>query len=258
MYVFEPETVFTAIRNHWFYWTQWNGMGQPKVVIGISGGKDSTVVAGLFVKIVGPENVIGVSMPCDGQKDMDDVDKVFAHLGIRRATIDVGDAFHSILIGIENNSVEIKDDTRTNLPARLRMSTLYAVAQSVGGIVLNTCNRTEDNLGYATIYGDNAGSYAPIQDLTVTEVIALGDWLGLPYELTHKTPIDGLQPLSDEEKLGIKYADVDKYIRMNQGDIHLKSIAYSLYDKNKFKLDIVRIPGPKHNMPDFIRGENIE
>lgn len=266
MYVFEPEMVYITIRDHWFDWANYNhffgwnekdGKTLPKVVIGISGGKDSTVVAGLFTKFLGKDNVFGVSLPCDGQKDMPDVNKVFEYLGIKRITIDIGDAFHSIINSIENNAIDVKYDTKTNLPARLRMSTLYAVAQSVGGIVLNTCNHTEDNLGYATLYGDSAGSYAPIQDLTVTEVIALGDWLGLPHELTHKTPIDGLQPLTDEEKLGMKYADVDKYIRLNQGDAALKDKVCEMYNRNKFKLDIIRIPGPKHGFPDYIRFENV-
>ena len=266
MYTFKPEIAYNNIRAHWFSWTSCNGIFDwnekdgktlPKVVIGISGGKDSTVVAGLFTKILGKDNVIGVSLPCDGQNDMSDVDRVFEHLGIKRITIDIGDAFHSIVNSIENCAIDVKYDTKTNLPARLRMSTLYAVAQSVGGIVLNTCNRTEDNLGYATLYGDSAGSYAPIQDLTVTEVIALGDWLGLPYELTHKTPIDGLQPLTDEEKLGMKYADVDMFIRLNQGESELKDKASKMYNKNKFKLDIIKIPGPKHGFPDYIRSESI-
>lgn len=252
-YKFDPESVYNTIHNHWFEWTKHNAINNPYVVIGISGGKDSTVVAGLFVKMLGKDKVIGVSLPCNGQKDMLDVNKVFEYLGIKRLTLDIGTAFNSIINSIENCAIEVKYDTKTNLPARLRMSALYAVAQSVNGIVLNTCNRTEDNLGYSTWGGDNFGSYAAIQDLTVTEVIALGDWLGLPYELVHKTPIDGLQPLSDEEKLGMKYADVDKVIRLNEGSDELKRKIKAKYLANKFKLEYLHLPGPMHNFPDFVR-----
>lgn len=223
-----------------------------KSSLGISGGKDSTVVAGLFAKMLGRDNVIGVSLPCDGQKDMSDVDKVFWHLGIRRATIDIGDAFHFIVNSLENNAIDVSCDTKTNLPARLRMSTLYAVAQSVGGIVLNTCNLSEDICSYSTIYGDCAGSYAPIQGLTVTEIIALGDWLGLPRELTYKTPVDGLQPLSDEEKLGFTYAKLDKFIRRNEGTNEFKEMIYKKYLSGKFKTDIVQIPQPRFDYPNFV------
>ena len=252
-YKFDPESVYNTIHNHWFEWTNHNAINNPYVVIGISGGKDSTVVAGLFVKMLGKDKVIGVSLPCNGQKDMLDVNKVFEYLGIKRLTLDIGTAFNSIINSIENCAIEVKYDTKTNLPARLRMSALYAVAQSVNGIVLNTCNRTEDNLGYSTWGGDNFGSYAAIQDLTVTEVIALGDWLGLPYELVHKTPIDGLQPLSDEEKLGMKYADVDKVIRLNEGSDELKRKIKAKYLASKFKLEYLHLPGPMHNFPDFVR-----
>lgn len=239
----EPSVAFEKIANHFKIWQTENHMPN-KVVIGISGGKDSSVVAGIFSRILGSENVIGVSMPCNGQKDIEDVNAVFNVLGIKRIDIDIGNAFNVILEKIANNNIDISYDTKTNLPARLRMSTLYAIAQSVNGIVLNTCNLSEDYVGYATFGGDNLGSYAPIKNLTVTEVIALGDWLGLPYNLTHKTPIDGLQTLSDEEKLGMSYNDIDEYIRENNGTDEIKDKINVLYAKNKFKLDIINIPGP--------------
>lgn len=251
MYKFNPESAYNTIANHYLQWVTANHCPK-KVVIGISGGKDSSVVAAIFTKLLGADNVIGVSMPCNGQKDMADVDKVFAHLGIKRLTIDIGDAFDSIIHGVENNAVDVHYDTKTNLPARLRMSTLYAIAQSVGGIVTNNCNLSEDCCSYSTIFGDCAGSYAPIQGLTVTEVIALGDWLGLPYELTHKTPIDGLQPLSDEDKLGFTYAQLDKFIRENEGTDEFKQMIVKKYLSGKFKLDIVRIPQPKFDYPNFV------
>ena len=129
------------------------------------------------------------------------------------------------------------------------MATTFAVAQSVGGMVLNTCNLTETILGYCTLFGDDCGSYAPIKDLTVTEVITLGDWLGLPTELTHKTPIDGLQPLSDEEKLGMKYSEVDETIRNGDDKYKIRDRIREIFNKNTFKSDIVKVPGPTLSIP---------
>jgi NAD+ synthase len=138
------------------------------------------------------------------------------------------------------------------------MSTLYAVAQTVGGMVLNTCNLSEDVVGYATLWGDNAGSYAPIQGLTVTEIRQLGDWMDLPHHLIHKTPIDGLQPLSDEDKLGFSYEALDRYIREDIGSDEFKAHINELYRKNKFKTDIVRIPGPNFDdLGNFVRYNNL-
>lgn len=253
-YIFSPEHAFNVIKDDITRFVE--NLRAENIVIGVSGGKDSTVAVALACKIFGKDRVIGVSLPCDGQKDMKDVDLVFDTFKIRRITIDVGDAFHSIINGIENNAVDATYDTLTNLPARLRMSTLYAVAQSVNGIVCCTANLTESILSYATLYGDHAGSYSPLWDLTVTEVIALGDWLGIPYELTHKVPIDGLQPLTDEQKLGFTYADTDKYIRENIGSDGFKKKVFQKYLNGKFKMDIVNIPHPEFNYPNYVINEN--
>lgn len=242
---YSPSEIYNQISWCWDKWIEDNKIpSDTKWVVAISGGKDSTVVAALATKKFGKENVVGVALPCDGQKDFNDSLTVFKHLGIKYVNIDIGDSVFYILQGIENNAIDVSYDTKTNLPARIRMSTTYAVAQSVHGIVLCTANLTESVLGYCSLFGDDCGSFAPLKNLTVTEVISLGDWLGLPYELTHKTPIDGLQPLSDEEKLGMKYADVDKFIRNNEGSDELKEKVRSMYAKNKFKTDIVRVPGP--------------
>ena len=203
-------------------------------------------------KIFGKKNVIGVSLPCDGQKDMPDVNLVFKTLGIKRLTIDIGDANRSILNSLENNALDIHEDTKTNLPARLRMSALYAVAQSVDGVVLCTANLSESVVGFATLYGDHAGSFAPIWDYTVTEVIALGKWLGLPDELVDKVPIDGLQPLTDEEKLGLKYGNIDKYIRLDLGSNAIKKKILDKWMKNKFKMDVVDVPHPTSGLPNHL------
>lgn len=252
-YDFTPELAFGVIRPRW---QEWDAQVKPKTyVIGISGGIDSTCVAALACKIFGKDRVVGVSLPCDGQSDMEDVNKAFAWLGIRRLTLDIGDAFASLKNGIENNGVELTDVCKTNMPARLRMTALYGVAQCLGGVMVNTCNLTEDIVGYSTLYGDNAGSYAPISKLTKTEVIQIAKWLGVPENLANKTPIDGLQPLTDEEKLGITYAKVDDLIRstgpVSEAD---KAKVFELYTKNKFKLEIVNIPGPKFDeYPNYPR-----
>ena len=234
---------------------------QTKVVIGISGGKDSSVVAAICAKAIGPENVIGVMMPCGIQKDIADSQMLIDFLGIKSTTVNIGNAFNDLCNAI-NLGVELSYDTKTNLPARLRMSTLYAVAQTVGGFVANTCNLSEDYApgGYATLFGDNAGSFAPIQDMTVTEVIEVGEDLGLPYNLLHKTPIDGLQPLSDEEKIakqtgieGWTYARFDKLIRGEKHDFTPEEVEILRKgaQAGKFKRDIVQIPKFKTHRPNI-------
>lgn len=241
------DKIYKEIRLQWNVWHK-NAGSPQKYIVGISGGVDSSVVVALACCIFGKDNVIGVSLPRDGQNDMWAVDALFNYLGIKRVTIDIGDAFNSIINGIENNAIDMSDDCRINLPARLRMSTLFAVAQCVGGMVLNTCNLSEDIVGYSTFGGDNFGCYAPIKNLTKTEVIALGKILGLPKDLVEKTPIDGLQPLSDEEKLGFTYAKLDDFIRLNDiNDLDFADKIKKLFEKNKFKLDIVKIPGPEFN-----------
>ena len=252
-YNFTPELAFKEIEAHW---KAWDAQVKPKCyVVGISGGIDSTCVAALACKIFGKDRVVGVSLPCDGQSDMDDVNSAFAFLGIRRLTIDIGDMFSLGKNAIENNGLEVNDVCKTNMPARLRMTMLYGVAQSLGGVVANTCNRSESVLGNDTLFGDDCGSYAPIQKLTKTEVKAIAAWLGVPDNLVNKTPVDGLQPLTDEERLGITYAKVDDYIR-STGPVSMveESLILEKFIKNKFKMEIVRIPGPEFgHFPDKLR-----
>ena len=223
---------------------------QTKVVIGISGGKDSSVVAAICAKAISPENVIGVMMPCGIQKDIADSQKLIDFLGIKSVTVNIGPAFEALCNSM-NLGQELSYDTLTNLPARLRMSTLYAVAQTVGGFVANTCNLSEDTVGYATLYGDNAGSFAALSKLTTEEVMEIGDDLGLPFELVHKVPIDGLQPKTDEDKLGFTYHEVNELIRKGIKGPHFEKII-DMYRKNKFKLDIVRIPYFDPHLPNAI------
>lgn len=256
-YKFNPEIAYNKIAYHW---EQWDKLVQPKCyVVGISGGKDSTVVAGIGVKNFGNDKIIGVMLPNGEQKDISDSEEVCKFLGIRAVTVNIGKAYEELLDEVTYGALKplgmdtASYDTKTNTPARLRMSALYAIAQSLGGIVLNTSNRSENVVSFSTLYGDHAGSYAPIQDLTVTEVMQLGDWLGLPYNLVHKTPVDGLQPKTDEEKLGVTYAEIDKLIRLGQATDEVHSKVETYYARGKFKLDIVQIPGPSLELPDYFR-----
>ncbi|MBR1739486.1 MAG: NAD(+) synthase [Ruminococcus sp.] len=183
-----------------------------KAVLGISGGKDSSVAAAVCVEALGSDRVIGVLMPQGEQADIDCSKLLVSHLGIKSYEINVGSTVSAIMEEIKK-SLEITNQAYVNTPARIRMTTLYAVAACVNGRVINTCNLSEDWVGYSTKYGDSAGDVSPLSDLTVTEVIAVGDALGLPYELTHKVPIDGLCGKTDEENLGFTYAELDRYIR---------------------------------------------
>ena len=198
-----------------------NGKG-CKAVIGISGGKDSSVSAALCAEALGRDRVIGVLMPNGIQSDISDSKQLVEHLGIPNVELNIGDAFEAMkgmltgsgslleLCGLDG----LSRDTEINLPPRLRMATLYAVGQMVpgGARVVNTCNASEDYVGYSTKYGDAAGDFSPLSHLLVHEVRQIGDVLGLPQELVHKVPSDGLSGMGDEEKLGFTYAVLDEYI----------------------------------------------
>lgn len=186
--------------------------GAQTVVIGMSGGKDSTITAALLVEALGSDHVFGVLMP-QGDQGLNDADKICDHLGIRYTTVNIGDTCSTLEDSI--NVVELSSLSKLNIPARIRMTTLYALGQNIkGGVVVNTCNLSENWLGYATKFGDAVGDFSPLGGLTVTEVLEIGDYMGLPYEWVHKTPDDGLPgSMSDEEKLGFSYAELDRFIR---------------------------------------------
>ena len=219
-------------------------------VIGISSGKDSTIVAKLCVEALGADRVIGVMMPNGVQKDISDSIKVCKLLGIKNYTINIEGAVNSTLNQMKECGIEITEQTRTNLPARIRMSTLYAVSQSNNGRVSNNCNKSEDTMGYSTRYGDAAGDFSPLSGLTTVEIVAIGDYLGLPYDLVHKTPIDGLNTnadgsyVTDEQSMGVSYDDIHKYVRM-RNELSQETIDYisGREKKNLFKLQLM----PKFN-----------
>ena len=205
-------------------------------VVGISGGKDSSVVAALCVEAIGKERVIGVLMPCGKQQDIYMSYKLVQHLGIKHYEINIQQAVEAIT-GSMDFLPEMTEQAKTNLPARVRMTTLYAVSQSMNGRVANTCNLSEDWVGYATRYGDGAGDFSPLCNLTVTEVKEIGKVLGLSEELVEKTPIDGLCGKTDEENLGFTYAELDKYIRTGiMEDLEKKKRIDLLHEQNLFKV----------------------
>ena len=191
-----------------------NASETTKAVVGISGGKDSSVAAALCAKALGTDRVIGVLMPQGEQADIDCSRLLVNHLGIKNFEINIGTAASALLENV-GGCIELTPQAKINTPPRIRMATLYAVAASVegGGRVVNTCNLSEDWVGYSTKFGDSAGDFSPMAYLTVTEILAIGDYLGLPHELVHKTPIDGLCGKTDEENLGFTYAELDLYIR---------------------------------------------
>lgn len=207
-------------------------------VVGISGGKDSSVVAALCVEALGKDRVIGVLMPCGVQADIEMARKLVNHLGIKNYEVNVEAAVNGLLNALPD--IEISTQTKTNLPPRIRMATLYAVGQSVNGRVANTCNLSEDWVGYSTRYGDAAGDFSPLSRLTVTEVKAIGREMGLPEDLVEKVPIDGLCGKTDEENLGFTYAALDQYIR--EGiceDKELKEKIDRMHERNLFKLELM-------------------
>lgn len=208
-------------------------------VIGISGGKDSSIVAALCVEALGKDRVIGVLMPQGEQPDIDMAYMLVNHLGIRHYVVNIKDAVDGVLNNMPGD-LEITEQTMINLPARIRMSTLYAVSQSVNGRVANTCNLSEDWVGYATRYGDAAGDFSPLSQLTVTEIKEIGYLLGLPRVLVDKTPIDGLCGKTDEENLGFTYAELDTYIRTGViDDQRKKELIDKKHEANLFKLELM-------------------
>ena len=280
-YEFTPQLAFANIETHMKMWAEQTNA--KNFVVGISGGKDSTVVAMILCAIFGKERVYGVMMPQGVQSDIHDSRDVCDILGIHQTIVNIDDSVGALTSQIWQNRSESgiypSKDMEINLPARIRMSTLHAIGQCVDGRVINTSNLSEDMVGYATQFGDNAGAYAPLQGLTVTEVKELGKYLidvlgiedkeysapalnryvSIPnkkrlIELVDKTPVDGLQAQTDEERLGFTYTDLDKFIRFNEGSDEFKALIRKKYQQNKFKLEIVQMPQPDFSyLPNFVK-----
>ena len=234
------------IRN----WFEQNGKDK-RAVIGISGGKDSTIVAGLCVRALGKERVLGVLMPNGDQKDIRDSYRVCEALDIDHIVVNIGATYNTIAEEIEtslnmkNIATNLSEQTLINITPRLRMTTLYGVSQTVGGRVVNTSNLSEAKVGYFTRWGDECGDMKPLVNLTKSEVVAIGKTMTeIPIDLIEKTPSDGLSEQSDEEKIGFSYDNLDKYIRNQKDDIpqdiinkivdRMNSVAFKLVPVNCF------------------------
>ncbi len=213
-----------------------NGRG-CNAVVGISGGKDSSIVAALCAEALGKDRVIGVLMPNGEQSDIDMAKLLVEHLGIRHYIINIKDAVDGV---IKNIPFELHEQSRVNLPPRIRMATLYAVSQSNNGRVANTCNLSEDWVGYSTRYGDSAGDFSPCSNLTVHEMKQIGRLLGLPDVLVDKVPTDGLCGKTDEDNLGFTYEELDRYIREGVIDDPIKKENIDRrHAANMFKLQLM-------------------
>ena len=241
MYSFDEKKVTKELLVWLKDWFEVNGKG-CNAIIGISGGKDSTVTAALCVEALGKDRVYGVMMPNGGQKDISDSIRVCDLLQIKNTTRDIKKAVDAekemALAAIKDfGKDELTDQTLINLPARIRMTTLYAISQSMNGRVLNTCNLSEDWVGYSTRWGDSVGDVAPLAHFTVEEVRKIGLELGVPYDLIFKTPSDGLCGKTDEDNLGFTYAVLDKYLRTGIcEDPYIKDLIDRKHRINEFKL----------------------
>lgn len=261
MYEFNVEMQTKQLIKWIQDWIHENGNDNTKVVIGISGGKDSTVCAKLLCEALGKDRVIGIMMPNGEQKDISDSIKVCEFLDIKNYMVNISKALYNLTMDILtamnkqprniSDSVDITSQYSTNTPARIRMTTLYGIGAMIGNcLVVNTCNLSEDVLGYSTFYGDSAGDFSLLSKLTTEEVVAIGDYLGLPYNLTHKTPSDGMCGKSDEDNLGFTYHEVNELIRNNvKGENYSKIM--NKYKWNKFKTDIIRLPSYDPNLPNY-------
>ena len=228
-------------------WFEKTGGSNANAVIGMSGGKDSTIAAALCVQALGPDRVIGVAMPTKGQ-GLNEADKICEYLGIKFLNIPID----GICASFDSKDIEWSVQTEQNIPPRVRMTMLYAIAQTYNGRPCNTCNLSEDYVGYATLFGDSAGSFSPTSGMTVTELLQVGDYLGIPHEWVHKTPDDGLPHSSpDEDKFGFTYCELDKYIREgiapfgpcnnNREVLKLEKIQV-MHFSNEFKTQIIQGP----------------
>ncbi|MCR5722849.1 MAG: NAD(+) synthase [Lachnospiraceae bacterium] len=215
-------------------------------VLGISGGKDSSVTAALLVRALGADRVVGVLMPNGAQPDIDASHMLVNHLGIKFYTINILQSVLGLEKELKAQDFEYTAQARTNLPPRIRMSTVYAVSQCLNGRVANTCNLSEDWVGYSTRYGDSVGDFSPLAGFTVREVKEMGRFLGLPAQLVDKVPSDGLCGKTDEDNLGFTYEVLDRYIREGViDDPATKERIDTLHKRNLFKLSYMPVYKPE-------------
>ena len=238
---------YNKIHEHIVEWIKdWFKDKTGPAILGISGGKDSTVCAALLAEALGKDRVIGVMMPNGVQTDIDDSKKVIEFLGIKGIEINIGGAYNELRSEINKQypGVPFSSLFTTNTPARLRMTTLYGIAAMENGFVCNTCNLSESIVGWETYGGDGFGDFSPIGRLTKTEVVELGNYMGLPKELVYKIPSDGMCGASDEDKMGFTYETLDIYIRdgLSPKSLETKMKIDSMHKKSHFKHENIRIP----------------
>ena len=237
---FNPQLQLAGLLE-WMH-TQLEACHGRTAVIGISGGKDSSTVAALAAAAYGRERVYGVLMPDGVQPDIDYSQALVQHLDLPHNTINIHDAVQGVVTEMERVGLTPSRQTVVNLPSRIRMSTLYAVAQSLdGGVVINTSNLSEDWVGYCTIYGDSAGAFSPLGMYTTEEVIALGRQLGLPEKFLIKPPSDGLTGLTDEDNLGFTYHAVNEYVRRGVVDPAIKEQIDAKHRASRFKFQTIPV-----------------
>ncbi len=229
-------------------WFSKNGNENTKAVLGISGGKDSTICAALLCEALGKDRVLGVLMPNNVQSDINDSLEVVKHLDMPYTIINIGSAYNplteEIRKSLADSNIEytFNSQYKTNTPSRLRMVTLYGVGALVGNTrICNTGNFSEAMIGYTTLYGDFAGDFAPICKLTKSEVVAIGDLLDLPSHLVHKAPGDGMSGKTDEDNIGFSYDELDDYLRNG-----VKRDKFNLIENkikfSEFKRRILNVP----------------
>lgn len=238
MYHFDVESAINECCRWIQHWFAENGDGCP-AVLGISGGKDSSVCAALLCRALGVHRVVGVLMPNSVQPDIADAKQLCSHLGIVNYTVNIGACANALTEEI-NAQLPMSHQATVNLPPRLRMATVYAVSQSINGRVANTCNLSEDWVGYSTRWGDSVGDFAPLAQFTVTEVKAMGRALGLPENLVEKPPSDGLTGKTDEDNLGFTYKELDAYLREGiEPSPEIKERIDRKHKANLFKLSMM-------------------
>lgn len=243
-------------------WFETNGDENTIAVVGISGGKDSSVVAALCAEALGRERVLGVLMPSGRQADISDSYSLVGHLGIKSVQVNIGPMYETAMDLIENSIGKVTNTlVKGNTQARLRMTTLYAISQENGGRVSNNCNASERFVGYSTIYGDDAGDFSPLSSLTSKEVMLIGKELGLPESLWNKTPIDGLEnnivdgeTLTDEDVMGFTYDQLEEYMdtRDVKGDKATAALIAEKHKNSEFKRKLPRIP----HFPVYVEKKN--
>ena len=214
-------------------------------IIGISGGKDSAVAAALCCEALGADRVIGVLMPNGRQEDFNDARNTCVELGMRYVCLNIKDVIGGVYHAVNSNNkfpsntaMSLSEQAEINLAPRVRMVMLYAVAQSMNGRVCNTSNLSEKFVGYTTYQGDMLGDFSPLGEFTSEEVVAIGNTYEYLDFVVNKVPADGLSGKTDEEKIGVPYAIINKYIRTGVClDKDVKKKIDILHEKNAFKFE---------------------